>query len=136
MTTSENTSTIKSKIQVQIHLNFQKAIAAIAVIFFILILPIYLNESVGWANIYKRITQPPQTNPYSAEALAQREGTVQGISTSKAGEDSSISILENSNLNISKETMLILIVATLSVVVFFLMFFSLSYYEKKKAQQE
>lgn len=125
----------KKKSGVSIMFGPRQMIVTLATIVFFLLLPIGLFENKS--EISKLIYSNQEVNPYSRESLSTREGSVQGLSTSRVDatdESSSVSFFNTSfNLSIADNTMPMLIigVAMIAISVFLIMYLILGKFDAK-----
>jgi hypothetical protein len=120
---------------IEIDAGFRQIIVGFAVVFFMLILPIFINENKE--NIFEAFDK--SNNPYSAEALAQRNQEVAGISTDRATQQSAITTQTltipflDIDLNITNDTLPFLIITVVSATacVFLVLYLFLGKFEGK-----
>lgn len=102
---------IKLEKGIKINLGFRQFVVVSFVIIVMFVLPVYFLEN--GSNAFSFLKKSDNSNPYSAQALQQRESTgdVAGISTQRT-EDTSLSIFNNEiNFSFQNEKSLPLLIS-------------------------
>lgn len=121
---------------IKISADLPAMIVAFSVVLFFLIVPISINETIGFSQVAAMITNQEDVNPYY---IGNTQGEVAGISTTNGATSSTSNKTANilgMNIEVNRQTVLVLTVVTLSVVVFTLLFTVLTVFEKKQEPKE